>query len=514
MKTFDEERRMVPRWRTFTDAIQRRELVSSGGPRERKIEKEGWFTEKEKSFNRDQSVVPAFEFLSAAIIAGNIEAAKTAAAVLATSQDVSDGVRQFAEDILTGSLSTAYEMLPLNQHAAISKRRAWVSSHPRDAIVWAELALCFSYTADRQKARRSIETALALSPENRYVARSATRFFLHEGEPERAFSVLDRSRRLLLDPWLASAGLAVVEILGRRPNNIRAVRSLLESDADDHSLSELRGSLGSLEYREGSARKARKLFLDSLKDASENALAHLSWYQAKKRIFFYAPATLEETSVDFEGKAWRSAAGGDWEEAIVSCRQWAGAEPYSSRPYVLGSYLSCVTENDPSTGRQLAQAGIRANPDHPTLLNNLAFSFARLGQLDQGRQFYLRARTALRKASDDVALWALDGLWAYREGNIVRGRSCYAHAVKLCGTSKEQQDAAYRLALHWMEEEIDSETEGPGKAALAVVRSGTRPNEPDVEAMRARVEAKCKDLPSSSGEAELVSALRSGRVIV
>ena len=127
----------------------------------------------------------------------------------------------------------------------IAGRRAWLSDHPRDSVAWMELALFFSTVGVREKARNCVETALALAPSNRYVLRSSTRYFLHEGEPDKAAFFLERSRALLRDPWLAAAQLAVLEVMGRRPTKIRAIRALVDADADDRTLSELRGALGS-----------------------------------------------------------------------------------------------------------------------------------------------------------------------------------------------------------------------------------------------------------------------------
>lgn len=512
MKTFDDERRLVPLWRTFNTTARNRELEGIATPRKVSLmDKGSWFFEKVREFEVRQSILSAYELLSAAIVAGEDNDAKRAAHLLAKSPDISSNLRKLVVNVLEGNVRPAM-LLETDRREAIAARRTWLRAHPRDAIVWMELALFYSTVAEGTKARHCVEAALTVAPSNRYILRSSVRHFLHEDNPDHAFRILERSNALLRDPWLAAAGLVVQEIMGRRPRKIKVIRELLNADVQDHNLSELRGALGSLEYGDGSQRKARKLFIASLKDPTENVVAQLNWYRAKNRILIDYPPGVDHAQENCEARVWRYAADKNWDAAVKSCWGWANLEPFSSRPYLLGSYWSCVTHDNPVLGRTFAQRGLQANPWHSGLLNNLAFSYARSGALSEGEAWYKKAKFALRKDEDFVALWALDGLWAYRKGDIERGRNCYAEAMALCAQDKSRMDAC-RLALHWVEEEVDRGTEAAKAAALAVMGSNKYSKEAEIEAMRERIERKMKALPQGSMEPKIQNALRQGDFI-
>ena len=105
----------------------------------------------------------------------------------------------------------------------------------------------------------------------------------------------------------------------------------------------------------------------------------VNWYRTKNRIFVHLPPELDGLEGNYEGKVWGFAAEKAWSDAVAACWEWARVEPYSTRPYLVGSYWSCVTEDEPELGRKFCEDGLKANPDSPALLNNLAFSYGRFG---------------------------------------------------------------------------------------------------------------------------------------
>ena len=54
-------------------------------------------------------------------------------------------------------------------------------------IVWVELARLYIMHDQVEKAERALLTALHLAPDNRFVLRSATRFFIHTDQFEKNF---------------------------------------------------------------------------------------------------------------------------------------------------------------------------------------------------------------------------------------------------------------------------------------------------------------------------------------
>lgn len=512
MKTFDDERRIVPRWRTLSAARRNRELESVGNRRgERSVYDPDWLSKKAARFDQECSIESAHELLSAAIVAGADDLARAAAFFLADAPDVNGIVRTFASERLESTASSSATSVQPSTDEAIHIARTWLREHPRDAVSWTELGLYFATVGQLEKARDCVRVALALAPSSRYVLRSTTRYFLHEGNPDEAAFFLERSMATKHDPWLAAAQLAVMEIMGRRPTHMRRIKALLDMDADDRSLSELRCALGSFEYREGSRRKARRLFLDSLRDPSENVIAHLNWYRRENRILLYLPVDMGKYAESPEGEVWSFAADGRWPAAINACWNWTAVEPYSVRPYLIGSYWACVTENDPKHAIRFCEKGLRANPNNLGLLNNMAFSYGRLGLLDEGEASYRKARHALRQADDEVGRLALEGLWAYRAGDVPVGRARYAQAISACKEAVEVTDR-YRLVLHWMEEEVDSGADGARRAAMAAAKVDDSTGGSEVEVMRSRVVQKARSLTDDVPNPHVVAALRSADI--
>ncbi len=64
----------------------------------------------------------------------------------------------------------------------IRRLRAELIRYPRNSLAWIDLALAYTRIAKAKRAKRCIESPLTLDSENRFVLRSAVRFFLHTGD--------------------------------------------------------------------------------------------------------------------------------------------------------------------------------------------------------------------------------------------------------------------------------------------------------------------------------------------
>ena len=74
-------------------------------------------------------------------------------------------------------------------------------------------------------------------------------------------------------------------------------------------------------------------------------------------------------------------------------------------------------------------------------------------------------------------------------------------------------DDRYRLALHWMEEEVDAGTEGARNAALAVMGSNNGRGGAEIESMKSRIEEKTKPLSNGPSDPGILSALLSANLV-
>jgi predicted permease len=118
----------------------------------------------------------------------------------------------------------------------------------------------------------------SLSPNSRFVLRSAARLYLHANEPDRAHNLLLKAESTPFDPWLIAAELAIAPIAKVGPEFAYEAGWVLNSEnyAPIH-VTELASSLATLELADGNRRKARKLFQRALQSPTENSIAQVDW---------------------------------------------------------------------------------------------------------------------------------------------------------------------------------------------------------------------------------------------
>jgi uncharacterized protein HemY len=127
------------------------------------------------------------------------------------------------------------------------------------------------------KASRAIAAALQLAPSNRFVLRSAARFFLHSGGKERALALLSNAPTIRHDPWILASEIAIADSLGKSSKHSRLAREKIGMDIAPAELTELASALGSLEAESGNHRNARRFLRQALLGANENSVAQIGW---------------------------------------------------------------------------------------------------------------------------------------------------------------------------------------------------------------------------------------------
>jgi tetratricopeptide (TPR) repeat protein len=92
---------------------------------------------------------------------------------------------------------------------------------------------------------------------------------------------------------------------------------------------------------------------------------------------------------------------------------------------------------------------VRANPDDPGILNNLAYCLLELGKIPEAESALARAKSDPDKPGLEPALKATKGLLAFRKGDLAEGRRLYLEAIekaKALGSRPNAARAAYHLA--------------------------------------------------------------------
>jgi len=461
----DRRRRVVPRWWPFSTAANLGQLDAAHEVREARspTPKAGELEELQRDWARDRNACIAAELVDFALILGERAIAEDAASWLLENGGVSAISLQLAAEILTPSAPPEPWRLPAlsqsERRSTISAYRARLRERPRDPLLWVDLAREYSALGQVVDARRALQTAIGLAPDSRFVLRSASRFFLHTGDYERAHAVVAGSPATPTDPWLIAAEIVASEAAGRTSRLVKPGLRLLESERfHPRHVSELASALGTLEHDAGRRKHVRRLFSQALCDPTENSVAQASWL-ARHMPGFELPDSSLEAPRAYEARAWESVRQGDLAEAVQLAKEWLRDEPFASRPALMGSWVAGTGVGDFEMAGRLAEAARAANPDDPRLLAEVIYSEASCGRWEEAEKLLpalqrLARRDEGRSTEWEVMIVADKGLIAYRRGDREQGRVYYEQAIDLATRNDLNQWAASAHLNHMREEMI------------------------------------------------------------
>ncbi|SIQ67632.1 tetratricopeptide repeat protein [Maribacter ulvicola] len=455
-----KERRLIPNWRDFKRTLQLGELVQSNIssiPLKLTIDR----TTQDWQFQKNMGT--AADLVNSAYISGhNNELVEEAISYIkANSQKSSSSLNDlvklietvsFDKQVITNNSLLEIDVETISEfqtfinnttfHKVINKTKNKAKAELKNPITWVELARLYSMRGQEKKAENAILTALYLAPNNRFVLRSATRFFIHFNEYEKAIFFLRKSENIKKDPWLISAHIATSSIMGRFSPFIKAGKSLASSgDFSNFELTELTSSLGTLEFKDGSYKKAKQFFEKSLLAPNDNSLAQLEWVSNDDKRFKFNPLNFENVINPFEARAMEFLSRGNWELAFNNTIKWFLDMPFSKRPIILGSYIASSLLKDKHAAQILCQVGLQANPEDPTLLNNMVYSIATsndLTMLDRYVSKMMEVDINSLPIERQITYNATFGLAAIKKTEIDLGISLYNRAIDLATKNKKE----------------------------------------------------------------------------
>lgn len=434
----DDERQVIPRWRTFRDTVESGQLrmqsiLGEARPQRNPLELEVRLA----SWAKNRTPLHAADVICDAYVLGQESRVTEVAKYLCAVPNPPPLARALAEDVLSGSTR---QVLPRGiSHVASPERagrllgevRRSLRMYPRNSVNWINLALGYTVLGDINKAKRAVSTALQLSPNNRFVLRSSARFYIHAGDCERAHQILARSHSVRHDPWVLAAEIAVSSSANRRSRNIKYGLGVAKSDSiSSWDASELAGALATIEFWEGSGKRAKVLFDRSLRNPTENAVAQAFWAVRKSLNLPALNATLDTAENVWEARAWRFYQEARWRDAANAAWEWLRDQPFSSRPAALGTFILSVALDSYEEGAEMAEFALRCNPGDFTLLNNYAVSLAHLGRIPDAMRVYSCIRQDALSREDRAVWLATAGLIHFRLGNIEQGRNLYELALE------------------------------------------------------------------------------------
>ncbi|WP_332032773.1 tetratricopeptide repeat protein [Kaistella sp.] len=326
----------------------------------------------------------------------------------------------------------------------ISFYKELVKNDPRNPINWVELSRLYSIEGNKIKSEKCIINALHLAPNNRYVLRCATRLFIENEKPEMAIYYLRKSSQVAVDPWITSAHIAVSSYLEKYSPFIKNAFKQRESNKfTNFDLTELNSSLGTLELSNGTFKKARSLFNDSLKLPNDNSLAQFQFVlNQDKRLSSVVNSNSYNVKNNFEALALKYRDEGEWDKSLDNALQWFLDVPYSADPAVFSSYILCTVFGDYDTAVEVCLLALRINPSDPTLTNNLVYSLLNLNRISEAEKYLAQLNHTLKESVDSINIEskitaiATNALYLIKINNIEEGLNLYKEAITLAKKTK------------------------------------------------------------------------------
>jgi tetratricopeptide (TPR) repeat protein len=332
----------------------------------------------------------------------------------------------------------------------ISELRSKLSRFPRNPLAWIDLAFFFSSAGNIEKARRAMTIALQTGANNRFVIRSAARFFLHLNEPDRALRLLREADGIKRDPWLMAAEISISEAHGKKSKSAKLGKAILvDANQRPKDVSELGAALATLEFFSGDNSDAKKALRRSLIDPTENAIAQ----GVILPIGLKEEATnLSKKSVEaFEAKSMIAFDAKKYKESYLQAKKWFRFQPFSPVPAVQASFLAGMVLDEHAEAVDMLTEAIRANPSNFNIRNNLAFSYASLGKLDEAERYLSSIIETGLNRTERAVLIATKGLVAIKRGRVLEGEELYIESIyefKALNDGPSMAYAAYCLALN------------------------------------------------------------------
>lgn len=429
-----QDRKIIPRWRSFGETLKLKELGSVVRPAAHQQIITDFLLSKIIDWREHRTVGHATDLVGAGLALGReAEVIEAARFLLQDDLNISPWAKELAEQALKTPGNTDMELNPgsLSDHTLHSRVRTLrrlLRTEPRDPITWVELSRAYAILGLSEHAERSMTAALHLANNNRFVLRSASRLWVHLKDPEKAHDIIVRAEGTRYDPWLMAAEIAIGSITKGKPRFVKVARRMLkERRFSPVHMSELASAIATLDLGSGTLKNSRKMFVQSLEQPTENSIAQAVWASRESNAIRVQAEFLDRPNT-FEARARFFYSQSRWKDVIKECERWLFDQPFSSGPCEYGSYVAAVALEDHETSRKFTKWGLKANPSDFTLLNNMAFACINLNEIEEATEMLSRVHRLRLSDRDRVVLQATQGLLAFRTGAIAVGRQLYTSA--------------------------------------------------------------------------------------
>lgn len=482
MKSSIPQRRLIPRWRPVSQTLETNEIESLLNEPKKKLAFDhdrfidaisAWRTNPTVGHLGDVISFAPDEELRPTIAAIVDEAMKLGHAVSDTQKSIFLEVR---EEVLDPDGTNPGGRLA-NQ-SRVAKLRQELLIAPDNVLALLDMAQLQLAAGKQADAKRYLLTALNLAPNGRITLRTAARFFVHQGEPDRAHTLIARHPATKEDPWLMASEIALSQVAERGSVLLGSARRLLRtSKRSSRQLAELAGAVANREILEGSFKEARALLRLALEQPTDNVVAQAMIDGRLMGLNLDEPAITRAVSKSSEAQLLQSWMKSDERASESHALRWHQEEPFSSRPLQFLTSLFSL-QGEYAKALEWVERGLIADPFDSGLITNLSFTQAAVGKEAAAEATMKRAR-AIDNVRHEPFFKATEGLIALRRGQFELARSLYREAEEIFTKTDRESLAALCVAYY-------------AKFAAEIGAS-------DADALRKEAEDKVKKSPTIDG---------------
>ena len=484
-----KQRRVVPNWRYYEATLEAGELNDW-----KLSQREGEtyvIDDYVELWKEHKSLFRAGDLISAAITNGkeDNDTVKDAAKFILDREDAATysmlssakrvmGVDASEKTLFTKEAERLRECTATkNIYDYIHNLRLRLQFVPYNPYLYVDLSRAYLLLGQTKKAQDAIEQALHYGATDRFVARSAARFFLHLQDRDRAHDVIRAKGAVACDPWLMAAEISINMLREKTSNYVKKGRDIIESgNCSPFGYTELASSIGTLELSAGATRKSNKLFRKALIDPNDNSLAQVQWVNSFEHLSLKLDVPVHN---DYEVRTIEAITKGDADQAIHEAVSWICDMPFAHKPINIGYTICTNLLKDFALASEILDVGLRSDDNSPFLLNNKAYCSARANDLATAMDAFRKLNRSSRKdetPSMKVCIPATEGLILYRRGLKEEGSKKYKEAIDIAkeiSETPEEKDLYNKAVLNYCRERLiakdgdpNSVLEDAGKVAL------------------------------------------------
>lgn len=336
----------------------------------------------------------------------------------------------------------------------------------RQAQIHNGLGVCYAILSSHKKAIRSFQAALTIDPDNREATLNLARAYEQAGQLIMTIELLTKYVERHETDWEAQDLLAKALFLSGDYKKSLSHLLLIEKHAMIENwkkvdLISLYNNLGLVYAREGKIDKARETYERCLALEADEPLVYYNfvmflldrkhWKRADEIIHQMQQKFPDDSRVTLlKGRYFYEH--GRFDDAVDYLQQAIQFRPDEIIAYcLLGDILSEIQGNYRASIAMLEQA-LDHNPNNAILLNNLAYNYLMVDELEKARRVLDRAN----EQDSPIFLTATRGLLLLKEDNLKEGQRLYNKAASLAKNEELRrmihQKKSIEIAKYYLEQ--------------------------------------------------------------